>query len=297
MARYDIYSTFEKIPSLLKMDLVRRGDRWYGQYYMNGERHKERKDKLKVVKWKDSIWVMEEGGESMSLIDWLINYGGASDFTEAIRILKGQREPIVYKPKERRVEEGIVLYVNREVMNGLAGYDLKGCALYRWMCTMFPEAKVQEAWRKYGVTTDRWGNAVYWFLDAKGRILHDKRMKYLENGHRDREFGAWRKFKTADGYTGRCFFGEHLLKEGERVYCCESEKTALLFYLYYGKLCIATGGKNNLAGKNKNFMLLPDMDAREEWAKMGECWPWWNKWPDAPDHADIGDYIVMRKTI
>lgn len=296
MAAYDVYGVFERIPQLLGMELTRRGrDRWEGGYYINGDRHPSRHEKLKVVKWNNGIWIHEEGSESCSLTQWLERYGGAADYNEAVAILRGLHSPISYEhgaERERAKEE--VKLVPTDVLEGARAYDLGKCPLFVWMCRLFGTEAVRAAWEKYNVTTDAKGNAVFWSVDKDGRILHDKRMAYKGDGHRNRDFGAWRKYTMGKGYTGKCLFGEHLMGDAEKVYCCESEKTALLFYLYYGRVCVATGGKNALNFSDERLVLIPDMDGREEWARRGFVWQWWNKFTNVQDHDDIGDAIVRR---
>ena len=99
------------------MELVRRGNHWEGGYYMNGDRHRFRKDKLKVAKWNNDIWVHEEGGESQSITTWLQNYGGAADFWAAIDILKGCKCPLKFDGVFRK-KENKELTVSRDVYDG-----------------------------------------------------------------------------------------------------------------------------------------------------------------------------------
>lgn len=295
MASYDVHRAFESIPEILGMELTRRGAFWQGGYYLDGNRHPFRRDKLKVRKWNNDIILSEEGGESMFICKWLITYGGAADYWDAVRILRGQSSPIVYVPKERKVVQEIK-YVCKDVLMGAKCWDLHRCNLFNWMCGLFGEEKVRKVWDMYNVTTDRFGNAVFWFVDADGRILHDKVLSYKVDGHRDRDKGAWRKYTMSDGYVGKCFFGAHLFTQEEHVYCCESEKTALILACYYGKPAIATGGKNALrqGDKLEKLVLLPDMDAVGEWQQIGTVWPWWEHFEGVEDHDDIGDAIVRR---
>lgn len=294
MAKYDVHRVFEDIPNIMGLDMTRRGERWEGGYYMNGERHSYRRDKLKVAKWNNDIWVHEEGGESQSITTWLQNYGGAADYWAALDILKGCKHTLKFDGafRTKKKEDGLV--VSKDVLEFAKTFDLNKCNLFRWMVQMFGEEKVRDAWQKYNVTTDDHGNAVFWFVDVNGRLLHDKRMAYKEDGHRNRDFGAWRKYTMAKGYTEKCFFGANLWKDAEKVYVCESEKTALLFYLYYGKPIIATGGKNALKDVDDHLILVPDMDAREEWEEKGNVWQWWKNFPGVSDHDDIGDAIARR---
>lgn len=298
MASYDVHRAFENIPQIVGMELTRRGDQWQGGYYLDGNRHPFRRDKLKVRKWNNDIILCEEGGESMFICKWLMTYGGASDYWDAVRILRGQSAPIVYVPKERKVVQEIK-YVNKDVLMAAKNWDLRKCNLFNWMAGLFGEEKVRKVWDMYNVTTDRFGQAVFWVMDSEGRICHEKRMAYKEDGHRDRDKGAWRKYTRDKGYIGTGYFGGHLFKEEKFTYVTESEKSAILIYLYYGRPCIAVGGKNALRKDDRSdkLILLPDYDARETWAASGlRVWNWWEKWgiDEIPDHADIGDMIVWK---
>jgi len=188
--------------------------------------------------------------------------------------------------------------VERSALEGAKRYPLENCPLFRWMCGMFPEEKVREAWDLYNVTTDSHNNCVYWYMDQNGNVLYDKRIAYKEDGHRDKGFFPGRQYRVADGYSGRCFFGASIHSDGRKAFIVESEKTALLAYLYYGRRFLATGGKGNLRVVEPGMLLCPDMDARIEWEEKGEVWPWWEKWGlpigEIPDHADIGDMIEYR---
>lgn len=295
MANYDVYRAFERIPTIMGMELRRNGDTWVGGYYLDGNRHPFRKDKLKVRKWNNDIVIHEEGGESMMICKWLQVYGGATDYWNAVEILKGHVGAVVYVPKERKVVQEIQ-YVSKDVLQAAKSWDLRRCNLFNWMAGLFGEEKVRRVWDMYNVTTDRWGNAVFWFVDAEGKILHDKVLAYKDDGHRNRDRGAWRKYTMDKGYVGKCYFGAHLFSNEEHIYCCESEKTALLLACYYGKPCIATGGKNALrkGDRSEKLVLLPDMDAVGEWQQIGFVWPWWDHFDDLQDHDDIGDAIVKR---
>lgn len=261
---------------------------------MNGERHMWRRDKLKVCKWNNDIWVHEEGGEHQSITTWLQNYGGASDYLRALDILRGKAQGVKFDMVFRQKEEKVGLYVPREDYEAAKKYDLGKCALFRWMCKFFPEARVRAVWDEYGVTTDGRGNAVFWAIDVDGHILHDKRIAYKADGHRDRERGAWRRYTIGKGYTGKCYFGAYACRDSEKVYVCESEKSALMFRLYYNRPVIATGGKNNLGNDCSKMVLVPDMDARDAWSEKGEVWEWWKHFEGLGDHADICDGIVSR---
>lgn len=297
MADFRIARAFERIPEITGLEMTRNGAKWQGGYYINGDRHPYRRDKLKVVLWKNGIWVFEEGGEGLSLENWLQQYGGAKDYWDAIAIIEGKSTGFHYD-RDVRKKEVKLQYVDPSVLLGAKQYDLRKCSLFVWMCRMFPEDKVREAWEMYNVTTDSHGNAVYWYVDQNGKILYDKRISYKEDGHRDKNFFPGRQYRVVDGYTGRCFFGSCLPDDGKKVFVCESEKSAILGWLYWGRRFVATGGKGNLSCVEPGMLLCPDMDARIEWEEKGEVWPWWEKWgkpvSEIPAKADIGDMIESR---
>lgn len=297
---YDPVAALRNCPKLLGMELREHGNQLEGGYYLNGDKHPYRRDKLKCFIWKGRVFVQEEGAQCISLENWLQQYGGAADYRDALRMIKGERQTIDWSREFRERKSTEIKYVSPDILTGAGGYDLRKCSLFNWMCGMFPEDKVREVWGRYNVTTDAHGNAVFWYVDQSGRILYDKRIAYKEDGHRNREFFPGRQYRVADGYAGKCYFGACLPDDGKKAFIVESEKSALLASLYYGgRRFLATGGKGNLREIEPNMMLVPDMDARMEWEEKGEVWPWWEKWPggDIPDHADIGDMIVARKSL
>lgn len=294
---YDPLQAMNNCCKLMGMELTPHGRELIGGYYMNGEPHPYRKDKLKVYCKGGSVWVMEEGDRCISLPQWLIEFGGAADYRAAVKMIKGESQALHWNGEFRKRLNPEVRYVSPDILEGAKQYDLRGCNLFNWMCSMFPEERVREAWRMYNVTTDSHGNVVYWFVDQNGKILYDKRILYKADGHRDKSFFPGRQFRVADGYTGRCYFGANLEGDGRKSFIVESEKSAILGYLYYGRSFLATGGKGNLREIGPDMLLCPDMDARMEWEEKGPVWEWWQKWPAGevvPDHADIGDMIERR---
>lgn len=295
---YDPVATMQNVPALLGMELVKHGQGLQGGYYLNGDRHAYRRDKLKVFISRGCIWVSEEGGRCVSLPQWLVEFGGAIDFKDALKIINGKPQAIEWNREFREKVAPKEQYVSKDVLEGARQFPLENCSLFRWMCRLFPEDRVRETWEKYNVTTDSHGNCVFWYVDQSGRILYDKRILYKEDGHRDKNFFPGRQFRVADGYSGRCYFGACVPEDGRKAFVVESEKSALLASLYYGgRRFLATGGKGNLREIDDNMMLVPDMDARMEWEEKGEVWPWWEKWPAGevvPDHADIGDLIERK---
>lgn len=289
---YDVFRAFENVPDIMGLDLTRKNrSLWYGACYMNGENHAFRKDKIKVNIYNRDIWVHEEGGSSIPLAQWLVQYGRASDYREAYDILEDKMKPL---QNFTFVKKSILIsqYVPKSVVVAMKQFDLRKCALFRWMCTLFAEDDVREVWDMYNVTTDSKGLAVFWYADDDGRIAFDKRVKYKEDGHRDKSFGGTREYRTADGFISRPYFGAHLVKDSDEVKICESEKSCLLATLAYGGTWLATGGKTSLKTIYTNSKLYPDYDAVIDWRrKGGEIVEWWQGWDACGKTSDIGDLI------
>ena len=272
------------------MDLVRKGDKWEGPYYLNGDRHAFRREKLKVAKWKGQIWLFEEGGDAMSLTTWLVKNGRATDYWDAIRLLEGDRAPVRYDSRVRE-KETVVKYVPVDALLGAKAYDLTLSPLFRHMCRLFPEKDVRAVWDMYNVTANSKHGTVFWYVNDSGRICHDKICWYADDGHRIKTLPMSRQYRIGDGYTENPLFGSHL--RGEVKGIVESEKTCLYATCYYGGIWLATGGKNNIKDIG-DIPLYPDRDAEEEWAKHGNCVKWYEKWKGCGEHSDLGDMIEYK---
>lgn len=290
----DYNRVFARVPEIMHLELTLRGKAWEGRYYLTGEPHYKR-DKMKVRLNRGVIRVYEQGGGSVTLVEWLVEYGGCATYRDAFDVLRGNDAPVPDFRFTRRLRE--TKYVPNADMEAMRSYTLSRCPLFRWMAGVFGEGRTRDAWSRYNVTTDESGLAVFWYVDAHGRVLFDKRMRYMDDGHRDREYGGGRRYRVGDGYDGRCYFGEHLTGGAGEVFVCESEKDALIFFLCTGKTAVATGGKSNLRGVTANMTLLPDVDAADEWeAKKGDgkvC-RWWEHYPNHGGHDGVGDFLLWR---
>lgn len=289
---YDPVAALNNAPKLLGMDLERRGDKWEGGYYMNGERHAVRKDKLKVFLWKGEVYVAEEGGRCISLPHWLMEYGGVSNFKEAVKRIKGESQTLHWENKVRQ-KSWKALYVDNDVLRGAKLFPLEKSPLFRWMCGLFNEVDVRRVWNEYNVTVTDKGGTIFWYLNQYGKICHDKIVWYKEDGHRNRLLPMGRRYRKADGYTENPLFGAHL--KGEVKGVLESEKSALMAALHYGGIWLATGGKNQLPD-NTGYLLYPDRDAESSWMLKGECVQWYSDWPECGEHSDLGDLIEYERT-
>lgn len=291
----DLNAVMDNIPTIMGLSLTRKGDKWQGGYYLDRTRHPYRRDKLKVWIWNYNIYVAEEGGKALSLQNWLIQYAGVKDYKEALRIMRGNAIPLPYYEnigntiKENR-------FVQKDILEEYQQYPLDKCNLFNWMCRLFGENKTREAWIKYRLTSSNTGDVIFWYIDNEGNICHDKRVRYLWNGRRDKTYGGSRRFKTAEGYRSRCLYGSHLIEsEDEIINIVESEKTAIACSILFGGIWLACGGKNNLRDTDNRTRLFPDIDAVNEWYDKGNVVEWWeNCGYDLDEHADILDMIELK---
>jgi len=285
---YDPVATMQNVPALLGMELVKHGQGLQGGYYLNGDRHAYRRDKLKVFISRGCIWVSEEGGRCVSLPQWLIEFGGASDFKDALRIINGKPQAIEWNRESREKVAPKVQYVSPDVLEGAKQYPLEICPLFRWMARLLGEDKVRKVWNAYNVTATSKGGACFWYLNPSGQICHDKIVFYGEDGHRIKTLPMGRKYRIGDGYTENPMFGSHFKNKPKGI--LESEKSALMASCYYGGVWLATGGKGNLRDPG-GIPLYADRDAEEIWSAKGDCVDWYSDWPECGEHSDLGDKI------
>lgn len=156
-------------------------------------------------------------------------------------------------------------------------------ALAAFLSGLLGPAAFQETATKYRLGSWR-GAAVFWYIDKAGRIRTGKAMRYLTNGHRDKERNpfyihgvlASQGMLPVGWKLRRCLFGEHLLAADPAapVALVESEKTALIgAALCPGPVWLAAGGKQYLnadccaALKGRCVVAYPDLQAFEEWQR------------------------------
>lgn len=273
---------------LMGMELTPHGRELRGGYYMNGEPHPYRKDKLKVYCKGGSVWVMEEGDRCISLPQWLIEFGGAADYRDAVKMIKGESQALHWNGEFRKRLNPEVRYVSRDILDGAKQYDLNLSPLFRYMSRLFGGEKVRKVWNAYNVTATSKGGTCFWYLNPSGKICHDKVCWYGEDGHRIKTLPMGRQYRIGDGYTENPMFGSHFKNKPKGI--LESEKSALMASCYYGGVWLATGGKGNLRDPG-GIPLYADRDAEEAWSLKGDCMDWYSDWPECGEHSDLGDKI------
>jgi len=154
-------------------------------------------------------------------------------------------------------------------------------------------ARLQQTLWMYCVGGWRDGRVVFWMIDHEGNPRAAKLMKYLTDGHRDKEaHPGW--IYNQDGVRQRLdpdrheilkpLFGSHLLRAYPQavVNIVESEKTAVIMANYYGdqqsQIWLACGGLKHLQlesiqpliDQGRTIWLWPDKDGREAWQQVSD---------------------------
>jgi hypothetical protein len=279
-------STFTGLPIRLHRN------RWMGACRYNGESH-SRPDKLVARMRKGKIQLIEQGQPPLTLWDWLLQYGGCSTNREVLERLT----ETTYASPDRSYEPEIIRakYIPASTVTPtLSRYT---DTLFTYLCTIFPRQAVVDAYDLYQVGSHN-NKTIFWYANFSGVFCMDKIMTYLPDGHRDKAVQPERRFLIRAGYTDRCFFGEHLLEDWRKEhYIVESEKTALILYLYSGKTVLATGGSSCLAEIGSGSILLPDFDdAGSKWSEWGKVSEWWRNFRgiEVKQGWDIADAIVEK---
>lgn len=281
---------FSQIDTFTGLPLHQRGNKWYGSCRFDGTKH-VRRDKLCAYMKSGKIRIIEQGEQSLSLWDWLLEYGGCNSNGEVReRLLTLSSGTVTQKFTDEIVH---AKHIKNEWIESTMGKYSD--TLFSWLCTLFPKPNVQQAYQLYNVGSIGL-RTVFWYKNFAGEYCFDKIMTYKPDGRRDKEIKPGRNYLVKDGYTDRCFFGEHLLEDWRKEnFVVESEKTALLMYLHYGKKVIATGGSSCLAALGKGSILLPDYDkAGETWNDWGKVSEWWKRFSHVEEGWDIGDAIVEK---
>lgn len=275
----------------LPITLIR--NKWYGACRYDGTPHRRRDKLCAYMTRANNVRIIEQGEQSLTLWDWLLQFGGCNSNQEVIERLNSNNSGHVEK---QYVEEIVRAKYIKSSTVSRTKYNYSD-TLFQYLCTVFPEDKVRKAYDLYDVgSTSK--KTIFWYRKFSGEFCFDKVITYKSDGHRDKKIVPKRKFLVRDGYTDRCFFGEHLLTDWRNEhYIVESEKTALILYLHTGKTVLATGGSSCIHLCSKSSILLPDNDeAGETWKEWGTNVEWWKNFKgiDIQRGWDIGDAIIAK---
>ncbi len=305
MKDINYYSIFDRLDKVTGLPFKRKGRKWHSASYVDGTPHK-RWDKTTSYMKGGKIIIVEQGSPAIDI--WqMFSDRGMTDL-QVGNFLRSETDSNYVTPA---FVEPPTSYVYNSCMNKtLHKYSDN---LFKFLCTLFPVSRVKEAYDLYKVGS-RGDNPVFWCINKEGQIGHDKEMPYiLSTGKRDKRMTMTedgreimlnppkRVYKTKYGFTSTPAFGEHLLKKysSEKVYCVESEKSALLFFLMYRKLCLGLGGSSCLFKAPEDSILLGDKDdAGYRWLEKGAI-KWWESYEvPTEDGDDIGDVIIkLRKNL
>ena len=152
-------------------------------------------------------------------------------------------------------------------------------------------ARLQQTLWMYCVGGWKDGRVVFWQIDHNGIPRAAKLMKYLLDGHRDKQAhpgwiynqdGCRQQLDPEHHEIIKPLFGSHLLSSHPKavVNIVESEKTAIIMANYYGdpdtQLWLACGGLKHLQldslqpliDQGRTIWLWPDKDGREAWQEV-----------------------------
>lgn len=250
---------FADLPSITGLLMTRSGSRWIAACYMNGKPHHQ-KDKTYAVLKSNGIYIKEQGGQDLSLPEFLEQYGNLSNL--------GKFDPDAVIPEVAQVER---IFVDPIHFESTIPAKYSG-NLFTFLSQLFSPEKVTEVFHRYGVGEN--GNEmIFWRMTESGNVCYDSRITYGKDGHRIKEKFAYRLFKKEDGFSGACVFGSHLIGVDSEVCLVESEKTALIMALVEkkGRVWVATGGSNNFNGVGLDWKLLPDFDNAGSFWECHSC--------------------------
>ena len=192
-------------------------------------------------------------------------------------------------------------------------------------------ARLQQTLWMYCVGGWKDGRVVFWQIDHNGMPRAAKLMKYLPDGHRDKQAhpgwiynqdGCRQQLDPEHHEIIKPLFGSHLLNRYPKavINIVESEKTAIIMANYYGdfdsQIWLACGGLKHLQldslqpliDQGRTIWLWPDKDGREAWQEIADklgydncrvythffdtCWR-----EEDGDKADVADIAIrMMRT-
>lgn len=308
---------FDNLADITGLPFVKKGNRLIANVYIDGSDHRKR-DKVYAVLKKNGIYIKENGGDDISLKEWLSFYGN----------------PDAFKNKYKEKEHSEVQQIKRRFANEFtvdATLPLHYTNyLFNFISELYGKDDTTKIFKRYNVGEVGRTEVVFWYQDEIKNFCHDARILYTPTGKRNKESGGYRKLTIDKGFSGTCLFGAHLIPNWDgKIAVVESEKTALIMALSQPDiLWLATGGANKVMQIKENYLLHPDIDdAGSKWECInckipfserksnGDClmdmmgnkysWgcsnantnivQWWDN--NTPSGWDIGDLEINTKNL
>ena len=267
----NLFENLNTILELPKMVFVRQKKYWQCACYLDGTPHYQR-DKTKIKQRNGIIYLYEQGGDIISLYNYLVDYRNMTK-QDAYNLINDKKN--IEVPKINIITDKFQEQKTLYVPNFIDCFPLhRNSNFYNFCCSLFDTSLVNEIFEKYYIGENN-NYTIFWHIDINNNICYDMNIPFSVDGHRDKQLGAYRKFQVGYGYTGKALFGEHLLKNNTKPsYVVESQKTAVIMSLFFNdKLLLATGGAMQLNADNaKSHKLLPDYDfSAIRWSNFGDC--------------------------
>lgn len=175
--------------------------------------------------------------------------------------------------------------------------------LYCYLSQIFGINETNCAFNKYSVTDDTSGGSVFWQTNGKGAATTGRIIHYKTDGHRNKDFAPYWVHSIAikagklpsDYNPPKYLFGLNTITKGANVLIVESEKSAIICYLYnllkpgndicgdYTAFC-ATGGATMISAtlntsaeilhaNSAKITLCPDDDpAGDKWRETANLY-------------------------
>ena len=257
---YEIFkSQFDNLPEITGLPFRMKGYRWISATYINGDSHSQH-DKTYAVLRNKGVYIKEQGGDDVSLPEWLELYGDKTNLgniPSSSSVFIPQVERIFVDPIHW--ESTIPLFYSGN--------------LFKFLDPIFGADKVRDVFHKYNAG-ENGDEMIFWRMTESGNVCFDSRISYGVDGRRDKARGGYRKHKVDDGYSAKCAFGQHLVSIDSEVCVVESEKAALIMALVEnkGRIWVGLGGDQHIGLAKEGWKLYGDND------KAGRAWngeKWW----------------------
>jgi len=239
---------FNSISEITGINFIQKGNRKVAACYLDGSAHPQQ-DKTWAVLKEKGVYISEQGGMSVSIVEWLEMYGNPDNL--------GKTSPSSSLPLVEQVERIFVdpIHFESTIPSSYSGN------LYKFLAGIFGVDRVTSVLHKYNVG-ECGDEYVFWRTSSSGNVCYDSRISYGSDGKRIKGNGGYRKHKVEDGYSARALFGSHLIKSESEVCVVESEKAALILAIAEkkGRVWCATGGSSNFNGVGPEMKLYPDFD-------------------------------------